>query len=59
MSPSKVSSIVWDSFHNTVDGEARGGKEKHYGVNPSTGDKLWPVPIGMMGAVGILGSIAC
>ena len=46
MSPSKVSSITWDSFHNTIDGEARGGKEKHFGINPSTGEKLWPVPIG-------------
>ncbi|KAK5129278.1 hypothetical protein LTR08_003634 [Meristemomyces frigidus] len=46
MSPSKVSSITWDSFHNTIDGEARGGKSKHYGVNPSTGEKLWPVPVG-------------
>jgi acyl-CoA reductase-like NAD-dependent aldehyde dehydrogenase len=46
MSPSKVSSISWDEFHNTVDGEPRGGTEKHYGINPSTGEKNWPVPIG-------------
>ncbi|KAK4555962.1 hypothetical protein LTR86_007182 [Recurvomyces mirabilis] len=45
MSPSKVSSITWDSFHNTVDGKPRGGKEKHRGVNPATGEELWEVPI--------------
>lgn len=46
MSPSKVSTIQWDSFHNTVDGQPRGGKEKHRGTNPATGELLWEVPIG-------------
>ncbi|KAK5111185.1 hypothetical protein LTR85_012234 [Meristemomyces frigidus] len=46
MSPSKVSTISWDTFHNTVDGQPRGGKSKHQGVNPATGEKLWEVPIG-------------
>jgi len=46
MSPSKVSSISWDTFHNTVDGKPRGGKAKHHGVNPATGEELWEVPIG-------------
>lgn len=46
MSPSKVSTISWDSFHNTVDGKPRGGKAKHHGVNPATGEELWEVPIG-------------
>lgn len=46
MSPSKVSTIAWDEFHNIVDGKSRGGKEKHYGVNPATTEQLWPVPIG-------------
>lgn len=46
MSPSKVSTITWDSFHNTVDGQPRGGKSKHRGVNPATGEELWEVPIG-------------
>lgn len=45
MSPSKVSNIKWDEFSNTVDGKPRGGKEKHHGTNPSTGEQLWPVPI--------------
>jgi len=45
MSPSKVSTISWDSFHNTIDGKPRGGKEKHYGTNPATGEQLWSVPV--------------
>lgn len=46
MSPSKVSTIAWDTFHNIVDGKQRDGKAKHHGVNPATGEQLWPVPIG-------------
>ncbi|EMC98656.1 hypothetical protein BAUCODRAFT_30926 [Baudoinia panamericana UAMH 10762] len=46
MSPSKVSTITFDSFHNIVDGQQRGGKEKHHGVNPATGEELWEVPVG-------------
>ncbi|KAK1084927.1 hypothetical protein LTR33_002388 [Friedmanniomyces endolithicus] len=46
MSPSKVSSIAWDSFHNTVDGQPRNSKSKHRGINPATGEELWEVPIG-------------
>lgn len=45
MSPSKVSIVKWDEFFNIVDGKPREGKEKHYGTNPATGEKLWPVPI--------------
>ena len=46
MSPSKVSTIKWDEFSNIVDGKPRGGKGKHQGTNPATGEKLWDVPIG-------------
>ena len=46
MSPSKVSEIKWDEFSNWIDGKARGGKEKHHGVNPATGEQLWAVPVG-------------
>lgn len=46
MSPSKVSDIKWDEFANWIDGKPRGGKDQHYGIDPSTGEKLWPVPIG-------------
>jgi len=46
MSPSKVSEIKWDEFYNIVNGEKRGGKDKHQGINPATREKLWDVPIG-------------
>lgn len=45
MSPSKVSDIKWDEFSNIIDGKQRGGKEKHHGTNPATGDQLWAVPV--------------
>lgn len=43
---SKNSSVKWDEFHNIINGELRTGKDQHFGVNPSTGEKNWPVPIG-------------
>lgn len=45
MSPSKVSTIKWDEFSNIINGQLRSGKSQHYGTNPATGEKLWPVPI--------------
>lgn len=45
MSPSKVSTIQWDSFSNIIDGQLRGAKNQHHGINPSTSEELWPVPI--------------
>lgn len=45
MSPSKVSTITFDKFYNIVDGQQRGAKEQHNGVNPVNGEKLWDVPI--------------
>lgn len=38
-------SIKWDSFSNIVDGKPRDAQNKHHGVNPATGEELWPVPI--------------
>ncbi|CAK1356897.1 unnamed protein product [Cercospora beticola] len=46
MSPSKVSTVKFDEFYNIINGEKRGAKDQHHGTNPSTGEKLWPVPIG-------------
>jgi acyl-CoA reductase-like NAD-dependent aldehyde dehydrogenase len=46
MSPSKVSNIKWDEFFNVVDGKNRSAKEKHYGIDPATGEQSFPVPIG-------------
>ncbi|KAL1304346.1 hypothetical protein AAFC00_000744 [Neodothiora populina] len=45
MSPSKVSTVQFDSFSNIVDGQCRSGKSFHQGINPSSGEKLWDVPI--------------
>lgn len=45
MSPSKVSTISFDSFSNIVDGKPRGAKEHHQGIDPATQEKLWDVPI--------------
>ncbi|KAH7138598.1 aldehyde dehydrogenase domain-containing protein [Dendryphion nanum] len=45
MSPSKVSSIDFEKFYNIVDGQQRGSKEIHNGVNPTSGENLWDVPI--------------
>ena len=38
-------SIKWDSFTNTVSGKQVDSENKHYGIDPTTGEKLWPVPI--------------
>ena len=46
MSPSKVSSIKFDEFFNIINGQQRSAKDQHHGIDPSTGNKLWPVPIG-------------
>ncbi|KAF2493823.1 aldehyde dehydrogenase [Lophium mytilinum] len=46
MSPSKTSTISFDTFYNIVDGKQRSSKEIHHGINPSTGEELWDVPIG-------------
>lgn len=45
MSPSKVSTISFDSFSNIVNGKPRGADKHHQGVNPVNGQKSWDVPI--------------
>lgn len=45
MSPSKISSVEFDKFYNIVDGKQQGSSEIHHGIDPSTGQKLWDVPI--------------
>lgn len=45
MSPSKSSDIDFTTFHNIVDGKKRGSDTAHQGVNPTTGEQLWDVPI--------------
>lgn len=45
MSPSKVSTVEFDSFSNIIDGQPRGGKAKYNDINPATKEKLWDVPV--------------
>lgn len=45
MSPSKVSTVDFTTFHNIVDGKQRGSDSNHHGIDPATGQELWPVPI--------------
>lgn len=46
MSPSKVSTIEFEKFYNIIDGKQRGSDNIHHGVNPTSGQELWDVPIG-------------
>ena len=45
MSPGKVSTIDFEKFYNIIDGKQRGSDKIHHGINPSTGQELWDVPI--------------
>lgn len=48
MSPSKVSNVDFENFHNIVNGRpvsAKEAKESYHGVMPATGEELWPVPV--------------
>lgn len=45
MSPSKISGLNFEEFHNIIDGKQRGSKEIHNGVSPTSGENLWDVPI--------------
>lgn len=43
MSPSKVSTIVFDKFYNIVDGKQRTASTFHNGVDPTTAQNNWDV----------------
>jgi acyl-CoA reductase-like NAD-dependent aldehyde dehydrogenase len=45
MSPSKSVEISFDTFYNIVDGKPRTSKNQHHGVDPTTGEESWGVPI--------------
>jgi acyl-CoA reductase-like NAD-dependent aldehyde dehydrogenase len=45
MSPGKVSTIDFEKFYNIVDGKQRGSDSVHHGINPTSGQELWDVPI--------------
>jgi acyl-CoA reductase-like NAD-dependent aldehyde dehydrogenase len=46
MSPGKVSTLDFEKFYNIIDGQQRGSDNIHNGINPTSGEKLWDVPIG-------------
>ncbi|OCK78285.1 aldehyde dehydrogenase [Lepidopterella palustris CBS 459.81] len=37
--------VSFTTFYNVVNGENRGSKQSYHGVNPSTGEDLWDVPV--------------
>lgn len=45
MSPSKITSVDFESFSNIVNGESRSSKTKYHGVDPTTKLANWDVPV--------------
>ena len=45
MSPGKVSTLDFEKFYNIIDGKQRGSDKIHHGINPTSGQELWDVPI--------------
>jgi acyl-CoA reductase-like NAD-dependent aldehyde dehydrogenase len=45
MAPSKIITVAFDSFSNIVNGEPRNSKNKYNGIDPTTKEKLWDVPV--------------
>ena len=45
MSPGKVSTLDFEKFYNIIDGQQRSSEQIHHGINPTTSQELWDVPI--------------
>jgi acyl-CoA reductase-like NAD-dependent aldehyde dehydrogenase len=45
MAPSKLTTIDFTTFTNIVNGEPRTSKNKYNGIDPTTKEKLWDVPV--------------
>ena len=45
MAPGKVNTISFETFSNLVDGSLRNSKNKYHGINPSTKEPNWDVPV--------------
>ncbi|TAQ85515.1 hypothetical protein B7494_g6171 [Chlorociboria aeruginascens] len=45
ITPNGTGSISFDRFYNIIDGELSSSASLHHGINPSTGEKLWDVPV--------------
>jgi len=45
MAPSELTTIDFTTFSNIVNGEPRNSKNKYNGIDPTTKEKLWDVPV--------------
>ena len=45
MAPSKLETISFTTFSNIVDGQPRSSKTKYHGVDPTTKEPNWDVPV--------------
>jgi acyl-CoA reductase-like NAD-dependent aldehyde dehydrogenase len=45
MAPSKLTTVDFQTFANIVNGEPRNSKNKYNGIDPTTKEKLWDVPV--------------
>lgn len=45
MAPGKVDTIDFGTFANIVNGQQKNNKNKYHGINPSTKEPLWDVPV--------------
>jgi len=45
MAPSKLTTINFTTFHNIVNGELRSSKTKYHGIDPTTKQPNWDVPV--------------
>ncbi|KAF7513834.1 hypothetical protein GJ744_006448 [Endocarpon pusillum] len=45
MAPSKLTTVDFNTFANIVNGEPRSAKNKYNGIDPTTKEKLWDVPV--------------
>jgi acyl-CoA reductase-like NAD-dependent aldehyde dehydrogenase len=45
MAPSKLTTVDFTTFTNIVNGEPRSSKIKYNGIDPTTKEKLWDVPV--------------
>ena len=45
MAPSKLTTIDFGTFANIVDGQPRNSKNKYHGIDPTTKEPNWDVPV--------------
>lgn len=45
MAPAKVTTIDFGTFANVIDGQLRNSKNKYYGIDPTTKEPNWDVPV--------------